>query len=176
MNFSQKIILKKNSNDNEALEEKIDSTIQNVTENIDNFHYNKSVANLYELVNLIQKIITKGSVSNACLLDAFKKLSLLLQPFTPHLSEGMWEKLGTKDLAINQTWPKHSGIQRKKASKIAVQINGKTKEILEFNIGIDKEKVKIKALNNKKIKKMISGKAIKKTIFVPEKILNIVLK
>ena len=52
----------------------------------------------------------------------------------------------------------------------------KTKEILEFNIGIDKEKVKIKALNNKKIKKMISGKAIKKTIFVPEKILNIVLK
>ena len=55
-------------------------------------------------------------------------------------------------------------------------INGKTKEIIEFDVGISGEEVKIKALNSKKIKKMIDKKVIKKTIFVPEKILNIVLK
>ena len=81
-----------------------------------------------------------------------------------------------KNLAISQAWPKHSGTKRKQTAKIAVQINGKTKEIIEFDIGIDEEKVKIRALNSEKIKKMTNNKAIKKTIFVPEKILNIVLK
>ena len=52
----------------------------------------------------------------------------------------------------------------------------KQREIIEFDVGISEEEIKIKALNSKKIKKMIDKKTIKKTIFVPEKILNIVLK
>ena len=79
-------------------------------------------------------------------------------------------------LVINQLWPKVSTTQTKKVSKIAIQINGKTREIIEFDVGIDEERVKIKALDSKKIKKMTDKKIIKKTIFVPEKIFNIVLK
>ena len=79
-------------------------------------------------------------------------------------------------LVINQLWPKVSTTQTKKVCKIAIQINGKTREIIEFDVGIDEERVKIKALDSKKIKKMTDKKTIKKTIFVPEKILNIVLK
>jgi leucyl-tRNA synthetase len=57
-----------------------------------------------------------------------------------------------------------------------MQVDGKTREIMEFDVGISEEEVKFKALNSKKIKKMIDKKLIKKIIFVPEKIINIVLK
>ena len=107
---------------------------------------------------------------------SFKNLALLLQPFTPHLSEEVWKSLGLDGLAINQLWPKVTTNQTKKICKIAIQIDGKTREIIEFDVGVGEEEVKIKALNSKKIKKMIDKKVIKKTIFVPEKILNIVLK
>jgi len=164
------------SYDDEILKEKLDSTIQNVTSNIENFHYNKAVANLHELINTIQKTIKKKSASKDCLINVFKKLSLLFQPFVPHLSEEMWKKLGLKNFAINQNWPKSSGKKRKQTSKIAIQVNGKTKEIIEFDVGIDEETIRIKALNSKKIKRMIENKTIKRIIFVPEKIFNVVLK
>jgi len=79
-------------------------------------------------------------------------------------------------LAINQLWPKAPTSQTKKICKIAIQVDGKTREIIEFDVGIGEEEVKIKALNSKKIKKIVDKRIIKKTIFVPEKILNIVLK
>jgi leucyl-tRNA synthetase len=100
----------------------------------------------------------------------------LLQPFTPHLSEEIWKSLGLDGLAINQLWPKAPTIQTKKTCNIAMQVDGKTREIMEFDVGISEEEVKFKALNSKKIKKMIDKKLIKKIIFVPEKIINIVLK
>jgi len=163
------------NNDDEFLNEKADDTIENVTSNIESFHFNKSIANLYELINAIQKTVIERTVSKDCLKTTFKNLALLLQPFTPHLSEEMWNYLEGNDLAINQKWPKSSGIKRKKVCKIAIQIDGKTKEIMEFDVGLIEQHVKIKAFDNKKINKMIDNKKIKKTIFVPDKIFNIVL-
>ena len=168
--------IENNKTDNQPLKEKTNDTIKNVTNNINTFHYNKSIANLYELINFLQKTISNKSSSKNCLKESFKNLTLLLQPFTPHLSEEVWKSLGLDGLAINQLWPKVTTTQTKKICKIAIQIDGKTREIIEFDVGISKEEVKIKALNSKKIKKMIDKKVIKKTIFVPEKILNIVLK
>ena len=161
--------------ESDTLNEKIDETVENVTQNINLFHYNKSVANIHELVNLIQKSIIKKTASKKCLLSSFEKLALLLQPFAPHLSEEMWLSLGHKELAINQSWPKTSGIKRAKTSKIAFQINGKTKKILELRGGLNEEKVKKIALSDEKIKKIVGKNKIKRTIFVPEKILNVVI-
>ena len=132
--------------------------------------------NLYELVNFLQKTISNKSSSKNFLKESFKNLALLLQPFTPHLSEEIWKSLGLGGLAINQLWPKVPTTQTKKTYKIAIQVDGKTREIIEFDVGIGEEEVKIKALNSKKIKKIVDKRIIKKTIFVPEKILNIVLK
>ncbi len=168
--------IENNKTNNQPLKEKTNDTIKNVTNNIDAFHYNKSIAKLYELINFIQKTISNKSSSKNCLKESFKNLALLLQPFTPHLSEEIWKSLGLNGLVINQLWPKLPTTQTKKIRKIAIQIDGKTREIIEFDVGIDEERVKAKALNSKKIKKMTDKKIIKKTIFVPEKILNIVLK
>ena len=158
-----------------ALLNKVSETIINISNNIDNFHFNKAVANIYELINKIQKLIINKSASKNCLISSFSTLAVLLQPFTPHLSEELWKDLGGEGLAINQKWPVPESKQFYKNSKIAIQINGKTKEILEFPKGSKKDLVTNTTLEQPKIKKIVSNKKIKRIIFVPEKIINIVI-
>ncbi len=164
----------KSSKGEDRLNIKINLTINNVTNNIESFHFNKSIANLYELINLVQKCIEEKSCSKKFLNKVFKKIALLLQPFTPHLSEEIWKELGGSQLAINEQWPKPSDTKQKTKCKIAIQINGKTREIIEFVIDEKEIIVKNTALNNPKVKKMLRDKEIKRTIFVPNKVLNIV--
>ncbi len=165
----------KDSSQENVLKEKINYTIESVTKNIENFHFNKSVANLYELVNIFQKLILEKTVSKKYLIESFKTLSILLQPFTPHLSEEMWKKLGSNTLAVNQQWPKPTKIKALEISNIAIQINGKTKQILEVNSNINKGEIEDLVYEISKIKKIIGDKKIKRTIFVPKKIFNIVV-
>ena len=163
-----------NLNDNN-LNKHLNTAIMNINKNIEDFHFNKSIANVYELVNAVQKVIDKRSASKKSLLIFFKKLALLLQPFVPHISEEIWKELKCSDFAINQMWPKISSEIKITKSKIAVQINGKTRVILELKKGMLKEEVKKIAINDDTIQKHIQNKKIKKVIFVPEKIINIVI-
>ena len=77
-------------------------------------------------------------------------------------------------MAINHSWPKFHKIKRKKRCKIAIQINGKTKEVIEFDIGLNEQQVKKIAFEHKKISKIIDSNKIKRAIFVQDKILNLV--
>tara|TARA_Y100001970_G_C14249863_1_gene871016 strand:- start:2165 stop:4741 length:2577 start_codon:yes stop_codon:yes gene_type:complete len=163
-----------NKNGESQLDEKINTTINQITKNIESFHFNKSIANLYELINLIQKNIKEKSCSKEFLKNIFKKTALLLQPFTPHLSEEMWKRLDNSNLAVNESWPKPLELKEKKYCKIAIQINGKTREILEFDFDEGEKVVGESALANIKIAKILKDKKIKRTIFVPNKVLNIV--
>ena len=165
-----------NKNNNLELEEKTNETVINVTNNIERFHYNKSIANLYELINAIQKNIVIKSVSKKCLKNTFKNLILLMQPFTPHLSEEMWRYLEFPGLAINQNWPKKTTIKEKQTCKIAVQINGRTRDVIDCKTDENKETVLQNALNSNKVKKMIDNKKTIRVIFVPNKILNLVIQ
>jgi len=164
-----------NDNDDENLKKQLNISIINITQNIDNFHFNKSVANVYELVNFAQKTIEKKSASKKCLLNFFQNLSLLIHPFVPHISEEMWKELGQSGLAANQSWPEPKDEIKITKSKIAVQINGKTRAILEFKKGTKKEDVERNVMIHEKIQKYIQNKSIKKVIFVPERIINIVI-
>ena len=116
----------------------------------------------------------KKSVSKNCLKKTYINLALLLQPFTPHLSEEIWKYLKCVDMAINHSWPKSHKIKRKKICKIAIQINGKTKEVIEFDVGLNEQQVKKIAFEHKKISKIIDSNKIKRAIFVQDKILNLV--
>jgi len=165
----------KSSNDN-LLYAKLDETIEDVTNNINAFQYNKSVANIYELINFLQKQLNSSIISKDCALHALKKLSLLLQPFVPHLSEELWRHLGGDDMAICQSWPTKIGMSRKKSYGMAIQINGKTRDVIVLDY-TPEEKELFKILkNNNKIQKIINNKKITRTIYVPNKILNILIK
>ena len=87
----------------------------------------------------------------------------------------MWKQLKCSGLAINQNWPSSIEVYKKSLSNIAIQINGKTRVIVEIKEGSSKEEVQEIGLKNNKVHKHIVGKTIKKIIFVPDKILNIVI-
>ena len=165
----------KSSNDN-LLYAKLDETIENVTNNINAFQYNKSVANIYELINFLQKQLNNNAVSKNCVLETLKKLSLLLQPFIPHLSEELWSHLVGGDMAICQSWPIKIGMSKKSSYGMAIQVNGKTKDVILLDHTPEEKALFDILKNNNKIQKIIKNKKIIRTIYVPNRILNILIK
>ncbi len=149
--------------------------INRVTENIETFQFNKSVANIYEYVNVLNEAISKNKISKEDFNWALKKLSIILQPFVPHISEELWSKLNESSLCIKQSWPIEN-VQKKEIIKIAIQINGKTKEIIEVKDGISKNELLEIVKKNSKINKNLIDKKILREIYVPEKIVNLVVK
>ncbi len=149
--------------------------INEVSDNIESFQFNKSVAKIYEFVNILSELLLKSKLSQQNFKWSLEKLSIILQPFVPHISEEIWSTLGNKSLCINQNWILEN-VKKETNLKIAVQLNGKTKEIIEINENLSKEMVLEKVKKNDKIKKNILGKKILREIYVPGKIVNLVLK
>ena len=149
--------------------------INDVSKNIEAFQFNKSVAKIYEFVNILNDALLKNKLSQKNFKWSLEKLSIILQPFVPHISEEIWSNLGNQTLCINEAWPLEDAI-RKSEIKIAIQINGKTKEIIEINDKISKEKILETVKLNDKIKKHLLGKNIVREIYVPGKIVNLVIK
>ncbi len=149
--------------------------INEVSENIESFQFNKSVAKIYEFVNILNDALLKNKLSQKNLRWSLEKLSIILQPFVPHISEEIWSNIGNQTLCINETWPLENVVKQSKI-KIAIQINGKTKEIIEIDEKFTKEKVLEAAKLNGKIQKNLLGKDIVREIYVPGKIINLVIK
>ncbi len=149
--------------------------INEVAENIEAFQFNKSVAKIYEFVNILNDALLKNKLSKKTFKWSLEKLSIILQPFVPHISEEIWSSLGNQTLCINEAWPLEDVI-RKSEIKIAIQINGKTKEIVEIDDRFSKEKVLEIVKLNEKIKKNLLGKNVVREIYVPGKIVNLVIK
>ena len=161
--------------EDENLLTKTNQTKKNVTKNIEDFHYNKAIANIYELANYLQKEKTIKNSNKKILVSAVGDLALILQPFVPHLSEEIWRLLGKQGLAINQGWPKYSDVEEAVSFKIAIQINGKTRDIVEIKKETSKEKLIEIAVNREKVKKYLGISIVKKSIYIPTKVLNLVI-
>ena len=153
-----------------------DQKINDVSTYIENFQFNKSVAKIYEYVNLLNNLTSNSKINKNAFGMLLKKLCLILQPFLPHISEEIWYNLDTEDLCINQKWPKVKNTDFKLDIKIAVQINGKIRSVIEIHGEKEKKELIKIAKNNDKIKKYLTGKIILKEIFVPNKIINFVIK
>ncbi len=147
--------------------------INQVSDNIETFQFNKSVAKIYEFVNILNDALSKNKLSKKELEWSLKKLSIILQPFVPHISEEIWSKLNSKTLCVDEKWI-YEEVEKKIKLNIALQINGKTRDVIEIDDNLSKESVLKIVMNNKKIKKNLTDKKVVKEIYVPGKILNLV--
>ena len=154
--------------------EKLKSIVNEITENIEAFQFNKSVAKIYEFVNILNEAVTNNNCTKTSFDWSLKKLAVILQPFVPHISEEIWSNLGNIGLCINQDWPNEK-VKKKSRVKLAIQINGKTKQVIQIKDGLMKEEVLKIVKNNDKVKRNISGKNIIREIYVPGKIVNLVV-
>ena len=155
--------------------DKLKIIVNEVSENIESFQFNKSVAKIYEFVNILNDALFKNKLSQNNYKWSLEKLSIILQPFVPHISEEIWSRLGNETLCINENWPLED-VKKKSELKIAIQINGKTREVIEINNNFSKAKVLEVVKSNDKIKKKLIGKKIHREIYVPGKIVNLVIK
>jgi leucyl-tRNA synthetase len=163
-----------------ALRRKTHQTIRKVTIDIeDRFHFNTAISAVMELVNTVYQFKRPGSgdkVALAVVREALEAAIILLVPIVPHITEEIWQLLGHKDLAANVFWPEFdSAIASEEEMTIVVQINGKLRSRMTVAVDEDPEKIKTDALADEKIKSMTAGTQIKKVIYVPKKLVNIVV-
>ena len=153
-------------------------TIAGVTEDYERFHFNRSVARLYELTNAIsayeiEEVVAGNSWAKR---EAIETLILLLNPMTPHLAEEMWKKLGHKVLLVDTRWPTaNSLLASDDIVTIAIQVNGKLRGKLDIKAGSKEMKVQEAARNVTNVSSTISNRPIKKVIFVKDKLVNFVV-
>lgn len=152
------------------------TSIKQIETDMERFSFNTSIAKLMEIVNEMIRIENiYGSIEE--LRETFKVFVKLLAPFAPHLSEEMWNQFGNNTSIHLEEYPEYmEKYTHKDTVAIAVQINGKLREVVELNVDESKEKALDIAKNLDNIKKHIEGKEIVKEIYVPKKIINIVVK
>ena len=144
-----------------------------ITNLISSFQLNVVVANVYSIYSMFTNNLEK-EISNDCIKKNFSNLMKILIPFTPHLAHECLEQLGEKEA---NKWPEISSkLTGNEKLKIAVQINGKTKEIIEVIKDLDEKNVIEECKKNKKIKDNLKNKKIIKIIFVKNRIINYLIK
>tara|TARA_A100000164_G_C21828431_1_gene734051 strand:- start:306 stop:1202 length:897 start_codon:yes stop_codon:yes gene_type:complete len=163
---------KKNSFDKD-FDLKMNSYVNKITKSINDFNLNVVVANVYEIYNLFNDHINK-EISNKNLKNNLTKLLKILIPFTPHMAYECLEMLGAKEV---KSWPKiDTKLILEEKIKMAIQINGKTRDVIEIKKGVNQPSVEKICKNNIKIKDKITEKSVKKVIFVKDRIINFIVK
>ncbi len=154
------------SKDNEAL---VHKTIKKVSDDIENMKFNTAIAALMTLTN---QFYDKGVN-----LAEFKTMLQLLSPFAPHMADELWEQLGFEGFASTSDWPKYD-LSKTVAQEvtIAVQVGGKLKTTVTVPTDSDQEAVMAVVTADAKIAKLMEGKDLVKTIHVPNKLVNLILK
>ncbi len=143
--------------------------ILEVTERIDQMKFNTAVSSLMTYVNYLSAMEKIPAQMYATLLK-------LMAPFTPHLAEEMWARLGYPSLIITEAWPKGDAKLAEDTSvTYAVQVCGKLRGTVELPKDISKEDAEKAAMALENVKRQIDGKEVRKVIVVPNKIVNIIV-
>lgn len=152
--------------------------IKGVSEDVERFQFNTSIARLMELVNALYKYDSAVSEKNVTLyINTITDLLTLLAPFAPHFTEELWEKMGNPYSIFNAQWPgwDDKALVRDEA-EIVIQLNGKIKEKIMLPSGMDNKQTEEAAMKDEKVTALLDGKTVVKIITVPGKLVNIVVK
>ena len=154
----------------QEMETKIHQTIKKVSADIEAMKFNTAIAALMTLIN---DLYTVKKITRDDLIIIIK----LLCPFAPHMCEEIWEQIGGEGYLSLSEWPKYEEAKTVEATaEIGVQINGKVRATISYPNGSDKDTVLSIAKEDSRIASLLDGKNIVKEIYVPNKILNFVVK
>ena len=164
-----------------AIQRKLHQTIKRVSDDFQGrWHFNTCISAIMELVNVLygaEEAIAKNEVPAPFLADVERNLVLLLAPFAPYLAHELWEMLGEKGSLLKAAWPKYdAALAKEEEIEIPVQVNGKLRSRVVVSADATEETVLELALADEKVQALIAGKQIVKKIYVPGKLVNIVVK
>ncbi len=166
--------------DAQALRRAAHKALQTVTQDVQALRFNRAVAQVYELTNTLSAVLQKGAGDDPgtrwALREAFDILVQLVGPMMPHLGEECWARLGHEELLADQPWPEADpALVVDETVTIAVQVNGKRRDELTISRAAGKEDMEAAALKLENVVRAVGGRAIKKVIVVPQRIINVVV-
>ena len=150
-------------------------TVKNVTQAIEDFHFNIAIANIRTLYNELNLYRTKTHNQQIIKKFCISNFLILLNPICPHICEEAWEYLGNKQSISDTTWPKvNSEYFNEDHIVLPIQINGKRRGEIKVSKSLNSKEIESLALNHQNIVKFLS-QTPKKIIYIPNKIINIVI-
>jgi leucyl-tRNA synthetase len=159
---------------NKEQQKVLHATIKKVTEDIESFSFNTAISQMMIFVNAFTNVETIP-------LSAMRTFLILLNPFAPHISSELWQKLSAKfgDARADvtqQSWPAYDErLLIEDEVEIVIQINGKVRDRMKMPIAATEEELKAVALSNPKVQERLAGKTFRNVIVVPKKLVNIVV-
>lgn len=155
----------------------IHQTIKTVTEDTEKIRFNTMIAGLMEYTNFLDDIRSQGSVSETEWKTAIDTLLLLIAPTAPHMAEELWVRTGHEYSIHNQKWPAWSeDLVKVEQVTLVVQVNGKLRDRFPVSASISEEEAKNLAFASPKVKPHIEGKQVVNAIYVPGKLVNLVVR
>lgn len=149
-----------------------------ISDDLERFHFNKAVARLRELTNALGDVKPAGLTPDLAwvLREGLEVSALLAAPMMPHLAEEMWAELGHADLVVNTPWPQaDASLLVEDSVTVAIQVNGKLRATIELPKDADAAVAEQLALAHPLVIQAMSGKAPRKVVVVPNRIVNVVV-
>jgi leucyl-tRNA synthetase len=162
-----------------GLVRRLHQTLKRVTNDFESrWHFNTSVALIMELVNELQaQEPLDVEISPAILKGLLMVLAQMLSPMAPHLAEEVWQMLGGLDGIALQRWPAYrEDLTREDQIEVIIQVNGRLRGKVLVGDDLSEEETLDRALNDPRIRMLLDGKTVVKTVVVPKKLVNIVLR
>ncbi len=165
-------IKKNHSNDiDNELDKETNKFLKKITDNLENFSYNKIVANLYEIYGFLSKKIG-NRYSGRTLISNYKKILIAIMPIIPHFSNECLKLLNSKDIK----WPSYDvSFLKQEHINIVIQINGKKRGLLKLMPNTTEDELFEIIRNDQSIKKYLDNQIIKRKIFIKDKLFNIII-
>ena len=155
---------------------KLHQTLKKITEDFETrWHFNTCISSIMELVNVLYA--AERQISAAPMCEILENLGLMLAPFAPYLSQQIWEELGREGPVFRQPWPSFDPeLAKEDLAEVVVQVNGKLRGRIYVPFGTPDGELIARAQEEEKVKPFLDGKQVVKTIVVPDKLVNFVVK
>ncbi len=160
-----------------ALRRKTHQTIQKVNDDIGRrYKFNTAVAAAMELLNAIKRFDDSSDAGRSVVQEALDAIVLVLSPVIPHVCHELWHALGHESAPVNEGWPVFDeSALAQDTVEIVVQVNGKLRGRILVAVDADSDSISAQALADENVKRFIADKAVRKTIVVPGRLVNVVV-
>jgi leucyl-tRNA synthetase len=156
-----------NNETERTLERRMHQTIKRVTDGLENFSFNGSIAGLMKFRNDLRELVKSGGVGQQAWTEAVKTMLLLMAPFAPHITEELWTQQGYGYSIHQHRWPEYDAEKAaEEVVTLVVQVNGKVRDRITVSAGISEDEAKAKALASDSVHKQLNGSEPKKVIFI----------
>ena len=152
-------------------------TVRKCHGDLDRFKFNTAIASLMEFTNHLNRVWAESSIEPDLWNECVEKLLLMLAPMAPHVTEELWERTGHQYSIHQKEFPVwDDDLAADEVFTLVVQVNGKVRDKLEVPVGIPEAEAQELALASPRVQSFLDGKAVNKTVYVPGRLVNVVVQ